>query len=95
MRGLPPLNEDAKPAVTGLEAWRSIYEKDVAMMEKSVIEPGRSITFTPGGLHLMIVGLSAPLEQGDKVAVTLKFERPVKLRCRSTCKRWVHRHQAR
>jgi hypothetical protein len=32
--GLPPLNEDAE-AVAGLEAWPSIYEKDVAMMEKA------------------------------------------------------------
>ena len=37
VRGLPPLNEDAEAAATGLEAWRSIYEKDVAMMEKSDI----------------------------------------------------------
>ena len=37
LRGLPPLNEDAEAAATGLEAWRSIYEKDVAMMEKSDI----------------------------------------------------------
>src|ERR1700728_2314914 len=34
VRGLPPLNEDAEATATGLEAWRSIYEKDVAMMEK-------------------------------------------------------------
>jgi nucleoside 2-deoxyribosyltransferase len=37
VRGLPPLNEDAESGATGLEAWRSIYEKDVAMMEKSDI----------------------------------------------------------
>ncbi len=37
VRGLPPLNEDAEAAATGQEAWRSIYEKDVAMMEKSDI----------------------------------------------------------
>lgn len=34
LRGLPPLNDDAAVA-TGLEAWQVIYEKDVAMMEKS------------------------------------------------------------
>src|ERR1700733_5589684 len=37
VRGLPPLNEDMESAAVGLEAWRSIYEKDVAMMEKSDI----------------------------------------------------------
>jgi nucleoside 2-deoxyribosyltransferase len=37
VHGLPPLNEDVESAATGLEAWRSIYEKDVALMEKSDI----------------------------------------------------------
>jgi copper(I)-binding protein len=31
------------------------------------IEPGRTVKFAPGGLHLMIVGLTAPLVEGDKV----------------------------
>src|ERR1700682_2344549 len=36
--GLAPLNEDAETAsTTELEAWQAIYEKDVAMMEKSDI----------------------------------------------------------
>jgi nucleoside 2-deoxyribosyltransferase len=35
LRGLPPLNEDAVTPAAGLEAWQVIYEKDVAMMEKS------------------------------------------------------------
>ena len=37
LRGLPPLNEDAETAAAGLEVWRAIYQKDVAMMEKSDI----------------------------------------------------------
>jgi copper(I)-binding protein len=39
------------------------------------IEPGRAVKFAPGGLHLMIVGLAAPLVRGDKVPVTLRFEK--------------------
>jgi copper(I)-binding protein len=39
------------------------------------IEPGRSVRFAPGGLHLMIIGLAAPLVQGDKVRVVLRFEK--------------------
>jgi copper(I)-binding protein len=39
------------------------------------IEPGHVVKFAPGGLHLMIVGLSAPLTQGDKVPIVLKFEK--------------------
>jgi nucleoside 2-deoxyribosyltransferase len=38
LRGLPPLNEDgetaAKMSAEGLDAWRSIYDKDIAMMER-------------------------------------------------------------
>jgi hypothetical protein len=37
LRGLPPLNEDAETTGTELEVWQAIYEKDVAMMEKSDI----------------------------------------------------------
>jgi copper(I)-binding protein len=39
------------------------------------IEPGRTIKFAPGGLHLMFVGLLAPLKQGDQTPVSLKFKR--------------------
>jgi nucleoside 2-deoxyribosyltransferase len=35
LRGLPPLNDEAGTAVTELELWRAIYEKDITMMEKS------------------------------------------------------------
>jgi copper(I)-binding protein len=39
------------------------------------IEPGRSVKFAPGGNHLMLVDLNAPLRQGEQVPVTLSFER--------------------
>jgi copper(I)-binding protein len=35
---------------------------------------GGSLKFAPGGLHLMFVDLAAPLRQGERVPVTLKFE---------------------
>jgi nucleoside 2-deoxyribosyltransferase len=37
LRGLPPLDEDAETVATEQEAWRTIYEKDVALMEQSDI----------------------------------------------------------
>jgi copper(I)-binding protein len=40
-----------------------------------MIEPGRTVKFAPGGLHLMFVGLLAPLKQGDQTPASLKFER--------------------
>ena len=39
------------------------------------IETGATVKFAPGGLHLMMVGLSAPLTRGDKVPVRLTFEK--------------------
>lgn len=39
------------------------------------IETGATVKFAPGGLHLMMVGLSAPLKRGDKVPVRLTFEK--------------------
>lgn len=34
-----------------------------------------SLAFQPGGYHLMLVGLKAPLKAGDTLKLTLKFER--------------------
>ena len=36
-RGLPPLNQDVETAASELKPWQAIFEKDVAMMERSHI----------------------------------------------------------
>jgi len=36
-RGLPPLNQGVETAANELKAWQAIFEKDVAMMERSDI----------------------------------------------------------
>jgi copper(I)-binding protein len=41
-----------------------------------------SVTFKPGGLHLMLEGLKAPLKEGDRVAVTLVFARAGRMAAR-------------
>jgi len=38
------------------------------------IGAGQAVRFAPGGLHLMLVGLTAPLKQGDLIQLSLKFE---------------------
>jgi len=43
-------------------------------VDSLVIEPGQSVTFAPGGRHLMFIGLAAPLTQGQQVPVALAFE---------------------
>src|SRR6184192_4110566 len=45
-------------------------------LEKGLeIEPGKTVKFAPGGYHLMLMDLKTPLKQGDKVPVTLEFEK--------------------
>jgi copper(I)-binding protein len=39
-----------------------------------VIEKGKSVTFQPGGDHIMFMGLSAPLVEGEEIPLTLIFE---------------------
>jgi hypothetical protein len=44
-----------------------------------VIEPGKTVKLAPGGYHLMMFDLKGPLKQGDKVPVTLEFEKAGKV----------------
>lgn len=39
------------------------------------IPPGATVALAPGGFHLMMMGLKAPLKQGERVPVTLVFEK--------------------
>ncbi len=36
---------------------------------------GKMVEFKPGGLHIMFIGLKAPLKKGDKFPLKLKFEK--------------------
>jgi copper(I)-binding protein len=44
------------------------------------IEPGKTVKLAPGGYHLMMFDLKNPLKQGDKVPVTLDFEKAGKVK---------------
>ena len=43
------------------------------------IDPGKTVKLAPGGFHLMMMELKAPLKQGDKLPVTLQFEKAGKV----------------
>lgn len=43
------------------------------------IDPGKTVKFAPGGYHLMLEELKGPLKQGDKVPLTLEFEKAGKV----------------
>jgi periplasmic copper chaperone A len=44
-----------------------------------VIDPGKTVKLAPGGNHLMLMDLKSQLKQGDKVPVTLQFEKAGKV----------------
>lgn len=39
------------------------------------LPPGQEVELEPGGFHLMLIDLRRPLKAGDKLAVTLRFEK--------------------
>ncbi|MGX7745418.1 copper chaperone PCu(A)C [Rhodopseudomonas parapalustris] len=43
------------------------------------IEPGKTVTLMPGSYHIMLMDLKGPLKQGDKVPMTLQFEKAGKV----------------
>ncbi|WAJ29596.1 copper chaperone PCu(A)C [Antarcticirhabdus aurantiaca] len=65
------------PAAERVEFHSMTMQGDVMRMTpiKAGIElpPGETVSVRPGGLHLMLVGLKAPLAQGTRVPMTLDF----------------------
>jgi periplasmic copper chaperone A len=43
------------------------------------IDPGKTVKLAPGGYHLMMMDLKSPLKQGEKIPVTLQFEKAGKV----------------
>ena len=43
------------------------------------IDPGKTVKLAPGGYHLMMMDLKSQLKQGDKMPVTLEFEKAGKV----------------
>ncbi len=67
----------SSPAAAAVEVHEMRMEGDVMRMReiKALELPaGKRVTLAPGGFHLMLVGLKAPLKLGDKVPVKLRFE---------------------
>jgi copper(I)-binding protein len=65
-----------------VELHETMVMQGMAHMMATPVVPvpaGGEVKFAPGGRHLMIVGLKAPLHPGDKAKMTLQFERAGKL----------------
>lgn len=46
----------------------------MAMLDGIDVPPGGTVTFAPGGMHVMFTGLSTPLVEGTMMPGTLVFE---------------------
>lgn len=68
----------SSPAASRVEIHWMEMEDDVMTMremeEGIEIPAGGAVELAPGGYHLMLVGLAAPLTQGEHVPLTLNFE---------------------
>jgi len=69
----------ARSAAAGAtELHTHIRDGDVMRMrpvQSIELPPGQEVKLQPSGLHLMLVGLKAPLQRGGHVPVTLVFEK--------------------
>jgi copper(I)-binding protein len=68
----------SSPAAARMEIHEMAMEKDVMRMRevKGLDVPAKgAVELKPGGFHLMFMELKAPLKAGDKVPVTLRFEK--------------------
>ena len=68
----------ASPAAAKVETHIHVKDGEILRMReaKSFDIPAKgSLELKPGGAHLMLVDIKRPLKEGDKVPVTLKFER--------------------
>ena len=84
-RGTAPdrLVSASSPAAGRLELHTHVRDGDVMRMRAVPaidIAPGQVVTLQPGGMHLMLIGLTQPLRQGEAVPVTLRFERAGEVR---------------
>jgi copper(I)-binding protein len=73
----------ASPAAGMVQIHEMKMDGDVMRMREREggveIPPGATVTLAPGGLHLMMMQLKGPLKQGEKVPVTLVFEKAGKI----------------
>ena len=68
----------SSPAAEKVETHVTVKEGDIFRMREVKgydIPAGGSFALKPGGAHLMLVNVKAPLKEGDKVPLVLRFER--------------------
>ena len=64
------------PAAARAELHAHLNEGGVIRMkalDAITLSPGERVTLGPGGLHVMLIDLKAPLREGAQLALTLRF----------------------
>ena len=67
----------SSPAAEKVETHVTVKDGDIFRMREVKgydIPAGGSFELKPGGAHLMLVNVKAPLKEGEKVPLTLRFE---------------------
>lgn len=65
------------PAAARTDLHMTEQDGDIIRMrrlETVAIPAGGTVAFEPGGAHIMLTGLTAPLREGDSLSLTLEFE---------------------
>lgn len=73
----------ATPLARTVELHTHIREGEVMRMRPVADIPvpaGQTVRLRPGGLHVMLIGLTEPLRQGAEVPLTLRFEQAGEVR---------------
>lgn len=70
---------DARGEVSDkVELHTHIRDGDIMRMRRLdtgvAVPAGKSVTFAPGGHHVMLIGIKSPLKEGNTFALTLVFE---------------------
>ncbi|NUR44799.1 MAG: copper chaperone PCu(A)C [Sphingomonas sp.] len=66
------------PLADKVEFHKETEESGVSRMREvpSVeVQPGARVTFKPGGMHMMMIGLKQSLKEGQSLPITLQFEK--------------------
>jgi copper(I)-binding protein len=67
----------SSPVAKSTELHRTSFEDGIAQMRKVdsvIITPKAPLSLESGGLHLMLMGLTEPLQAGQSFEVTLSFQ---------------------
>ena len=72
------------PAAARVEMHKTSMSAGIMSMKRLdrglLLRPGESVSFAPGGYHLMLVDLSKPLKVGDTFPATLVFASGTKIK---------------